>query len=294
MSRDKEVIVLMSSYNGAQYIEEQIKSILSQSSVKIKLLIRDDGSTDATTDILRKFMILDNCSIIFGDNIGAKDSFMWLINNAPDGNYYAFSDQDDIWEPNKLISAISKIENEDCVLYHGLAGRVDSNLNKITDKRYVPVNTFGASLLTSATGCTMVFTGKLMGKLQSYHPNYISMHDAWVYRVCYALGYKVYYDEVSHMKYRQHNNNVSGGQMTFWQKLKKLKKNAGVKYNVAKSIKECCWNDMSQDNKTTLEIFLESKHSFIGKCRFATKRQYKQNSRKTNIQNVVLIFLDLI
>lgn len=289
-----EVLVLLSSYNGEKYIKEQIDSILSQQDVAVKLFIRDDGSTDATPNILKEYEKISNCVVVFGDNIGAANSFSWLIHNAPASSYYAFSDQDDIWDRDKLSTAISTIESTGSTLYHGLAGRVDKNLNKIKDNTYTPVDSFGGSLFESATGCTMVFTEALMGKLKRYHPRYISMHDAWVYRVCYALGHSVYYDSNSHMKYRQHENNVSGGQMSYRQKIAKIQKNRGAKYNVAQSIKACCWHDMPEQNRIILQTFLDYKRSFSGKLQALTNPQFTLNKGRTNIQNKILLIFNLI
>lgn len=289
-----EVLVLLSSYNGEKYIKEQIDSILTQKNITVKLFIRDDGSTDATRNILKKYEKYSNCVVVFGDNIGAANSFLWLIQNAHSSGYYAFSDQDDIWDRDKLSSAISIIKSTGSTLYHGFAGKVDKNLNKIKDDSHTPADSFGGSLLESATGCTMVFTKALMDKLKSYHPRYISMHDAWVYRVCYALGYSVYYDCNSHMKYRQHESNVSGGQMSYMQKIAKIKKNRGAKYNVAQSIKTCCWHDMPEQNRIILQAFLGYKCSFYGKLRVMMNPQFSLNKTRTNIQNKILLIFNLI
>lgn len=289
-----KVVVLLSSYNGEKYIKAQIDSVLKQKGVDISLIIRDDGSSDNTINILKQYEGLSCCKIIYGNNIGACPSFMWLLNNAPSADYYSFCDQDDIWDDDKLISAIKIIDGGDYQLYHGLAGRVDKSLNKLHDKTYIPTNSFGSSLLTSATGCTMVYTHTLQCKLREYYPRYVSMHDAWVYRVCYALGFSVYYDNISHMKYRQHGKNVSGGQMSLWQKLVKVKKNKGVKYRVAQSIKECCWNDMSEENRIILSTFLQYPHSIKAKYNIMRNKSFKQNSVKTTVFNNILFLLNFV
>ena len=288
------VVVLLSSYNGEEYIQDQIESVLNQKGVSIQLVIRDDGSVDNTIKILKQYEEHPNCKVIYGENLGACSSFMWLISNAPSAEYYSFCDQDDIWDDDKLITAIKIIDSGNYQLYHGLAGRVDKSLNKLYDKKYMPTDSFGASLLASATGCTMVYTNTLQSRLREYLPKYVSMHDAWVYRVCYALGFKVYYDHVSHMKYRQHGNNVSGGQMSLLQKLHKIKKNAGVKYMVAQSIKDCCWNDMPMRNKIILQNFLEYRHSIKAKYDIMHSGNYRQNSTKTTILNNLLLLFNLL
>ena len=95
----KKVAVMMSTYNGELYIEEQIESILQQPGVDVFLYIRDDGSSDGTLRILQKYSSTDKVHIQYGKHIGIGNSFMELLWSLPDTyDYYSFSDQDDIWE----------------------------------------------------------------------------------------------------------------------------------------------------------------------------------------------------
>ena len=107
----------MSTYNGKDYLREQIDSILSQdceekADVKLKLLIRDDGSKDGTQEILRKYAAKypDQVNWYQGENIGVIKSFFDLIEKSDEkADYYAFSDQDDYWHKEKLRAGIEKI-----------------------------------------------------------------------------------------------------------------------------------------------------------------------------------------
>ena len=110
----KNVLVLLSTYNGSRYLQEQIDSVLNQDGVKVVLLIRDDGSTDNTLEILdRNSLNHDNIFVITGSNCRSAASFMELVYEAnrtyPDFDYYAFCDQDDVWCKDKLISAVNKL-----------------------------------------------------------------------------------------------------------------------------------------------------------------------------------------
>ena len=106
----KKIAVLMSTYNGEKYIEQQIKSILAQENVDVTLYIRDDGSFDNTVYCIKKFQD-KNINIIIGDNKGPCNSFLELVNLVDDTyDYYAFSDQDDVWLPQKLKKSIDLIE----------------------------------------------------------------------------------------------------------------------------------------------------------------------------------------
>lgn len=288
------VLVLMSTYNGEKYLREQLESIFQQRDVHVSLFIRDDGSKDGTVSILREYENFPNCTIEYGHNIGAKNSFFWLIENSPDCEYYSFSDQDDVWDEDKLSVAIRTLMKFKSVLYHGLAGRVDSDLRPLDNEPYSPINSFGSSLLTSSTGCTMVFSRALMETLKSYIPKDASMHDAWVYRVAYALDYPVYYDTVSHMKYRQHGNNVSGGQMSFTKKIKKVLSNKSLKYNVAKEILMGFGDKMSSVNLNLLRLFLSYRNSVSDKFRVITCREFRVKKKVTNFQNALLFVFNLI
>lgn len=108
-----KVNILMSTYNGEKYIEEQIQSILNQEEVIIKLYIRDDGSTDNTVKIIESFN-KENIVLFKMSNIGWKKSFLELTKLVEyhDDEYYAFSDQDDVWKKNKISIAINYLEEK--------------------------------------------------------------------------------------------------------------------------------------------------------------------------------------
>lgn len=111
MMHKPTIAVMMSSYNGSKYIEEQIRSIENQKSVDVELIIRDDGSTDSTCNIIEQLMNeYSNIKLYKEENIGLGQSFLQLLRRAPEIEYYSFADQDDYWEETKLISAINSIE----------------------------------------------------------------------------------------------------------------------------------------------------------------------------------------
>ena len=104
----------MSCFNGKKYVQEQINSILEQIDVEITLLIRDDGSKDKTIEILKyNADMYKNVKLKLGNNIGFKRSFYeTLVNEAGEYDYYAFADQDDVWDKDKLITAINLLEKK--------------------------------------------------------------------------------------------------------------------------------------------------------------------------------------
>ena len=107
-----KVAVLMSTYNGEKYLREQIDSILAQEGVDVTLYIRDDGSSDSTIEIINEYLTKTNrIKFYIGENIGVGNSFMQLVYDCPeDYDYYAFSDQDDIWLTEKMQVAVDSLK----------------------------------------------------------------------------------------------------------------------------------------------------------------------------------------
>ena len=183
----------MSTYNGERYIREQIDSVLAQREVDVSLLIRDDGSCDDTVKIINDYIRKHrNIYLEEGVNCKSAKSFMELLRIAYSSyttyDYYAFCDQDDIWKPEKLIEAVKVLYNKASskpMLYIGSYQMVDSDLNEIdTQQKKTSINLPSAIVSNAATGCTMVFNKTLLEKVVSKSPDYIIMHDYWVYLVC--------------------------------------------------------------------------------------------------------------
>ena len=131
------ILVLMSTYNGELYLPEQIESIMQQKDVNVSLLIRDDGSKDNTENIVKQFQGKYPNRIDFyrGKNLGPAKSYLDLIKTAKKYEYYAFADQDDYWEKEKLNRAISKIKdanNKNGKVYLSSLHLVDKDLNHIS------------------------------------------------------------------------------------------------------------------------------------------------------------------
>ena len=109
----KKIVVLLSTYNGENYLKEQIDSILNQkSSHHIDLMVRDDGSSDGTIEILKSYEeeYPGRIKVHFKENVGYIKSYFELIREAEGYDYYALSDQDDIWLEDKMETAIEACE----------------------------------------------------------------------------------------------------------------------------------------------------------------------------------------
>ena len=219
-----KVAVLMSTYNGEKYLKEQVDSILSQKDVEIMLYVRDDGSSDSTIEIVKEYQKHnDNIVLYIGKNVGVGNSFMQLVYDA--GNkfdYYAFADQDDVWLPDKLTTAVRTIEEikKPC-LYASNQLIVDQELKKIGMRFFEHPNISSKQIMckNKLTGCTMVWNTELQRFLckDKYHPSSslleCRIHDVWVAMVASVVGV-IIFDEKSYILYRQHENNVIGVKKT--------------------------------------------------------------------------------
>lgn len=223
------VCVLMSTYNGEQYLERQIETILNQVGCHVILVVRDDGSSDRTLSILEKYQNCDKLLYYSGKNVGPTNSFLNLLDNAPEADYYAFSDQDDVWLPDKLSTAVKKL-NE--ITIRNKRGLYFSNLTPVDEKEVIikksllpknlPVDYYTLLIRCGwIFGCTEVFTKEMKEFVKrQYRPRKIVMHDLWIGLLASTYG-TIVYDSDSRIMYRQHQNNVVGAQLGMIQRWKK-------------------------------------------------------------------------
>lgn len=242
------VTVLMSTYNGDKYIEEQIDSLLNQRGVEVNILVRDDGSSDKTISILKKYE--KSCSLKWfnSKNMGPAKSFLELLKVSPKSDFYAFCDQDDIWLQNKLEIATNKLKDvkkDIPALYYGHTRLVDKDLKPIKSSKNsydVFLDFYSCMINSNATGCTMVFNNALKDIVNLKNPDYVFMHDAWIHKICILSKGKLFYDTDVPILYRQHGGNVIGGTSTPLKKLsnrfKSLKNAECIRSKTIKSLKD--------------------------------------------------------
>ena len=258
MNKSK-IAVLMSSYNGEKYIEEQIESIIEQENVVVDLFIRDDGSTDKTKEIITRFQS-ENIHINLDDNIGVVKSFFELIKTADGYDYYALCDQDDVWDKDKLYVAIKHIKEYSYKpsLYFSTTRVVDDCLNLLENRcSTVEEGVYDSVKVlvgNNATGCTMVFNSKLRNMVITYFPNRIIMHDHWIYFLCIMCGGYLFFDKTPHISYRQHGNNELGNNIPFRKRISmsSFKKGKRIRSEMSKQLYEHYKGDISKNNKELL------------------------------------------
>lgn len=208
----------MCTYNGASYLQEQLDSIRAQKYENWHLYVSDDGSEDSTLDILGNFKSRTGRLCIFqGPKSGFCQNFLSLIcDNSIKADYYALSDQDDIWYEDKLLRAVTALSGISCetpALYCSRTKLVDERNNETgLSPLFKRTPGFRNALVQNiGSGNTMVFNHaarRLMLEVgSSINP---VVHDWFLYMVISGCGGVVIYDPVPGLRYRQHAANLIG------------------------------------------------------------------------------------
>lgn len=223
--KEREVAILMATYNGEQYLKEQIDSILAQSYQNWHLYVHDDGSTDNTKTILKEYAIQHANKITllnYASQGGARDNFLSML-MCVDATYYTFSDQDDVWLPEKLQVTISSLHT----LEKNHPGKplvvcsdlyiVDKHLNIINQSMWVfsgiypqYIRNFNDCGATAAvTGSTMLINQAAKACCIYPAPSAV-MHDSWICLCAMKNEGILYGIHQSLTYYRQHADNCLG------------------------------------------------------------------------------------
>lgn len=210
------VTILLSTYNGSGYLQQQLESLYRQSYPDIAILVRDDGSTDSTRTILENEQAKGRIELLDDNgNLGAARSFLELLKHAAatGAEYVAFCDQDDVWSADKIaraVAALKPISAGTPAMYCARLELVDEDLGHIAYTRLPRKTGFGNALVESvAIGCTMVLNRKAVDLIAKNLPERVVIHDWWCYLVVSCFGKVIFEDTVS-IKYRQHGANAIG------------------------------------------------------------------------------------
>lgn len=221
---NKKISVALCTYNGEQYIEEQLKSIALQTVLPLEIVVCDDCSSDNTLKIIRQMKDILPFSVsihVNEDRLGIVNNFSKCIGLC-EGDYVALCDQDDVWYPNKLEILIDKLvalegqfSNKTPILVHSDLEVVDVNCNHMTNSYFLLQNIYVqkpqlASLIlqNSVTGCACMFNRALIQYALPIHIDAM-MHDWWLALIAVICGTIGVVNECT-IKYRQHNNNNIG------------------------------------------------------------------------------------
>ncbi|MBQ8488635.1 MAG: glycosyltransferase family 2 protein [Pseudobutyrivibrio sp.] len=219
----KDIVVLLATYNGSEYLKQQLDSLFKQTFSDFRIVVHDDGSSDATLDIINTYRnnYPEKIELLYGDSLGSpKANFLWMLTQV-EAEIYFFCDQDDVWHETKIeksLHALGKINTPACVFTDMWV--TDESLNVLSDSfiRYIgrtPDNTAYSQILIDnpAAGTTMCFNRALRDLVVELLPeidiNNIPMHDALVLALADIMGQVIAIDEPL-VYYRQTGHNTMG------------------------------------------------------------------------------------
>ncbi len=220
--------ILLATYQGEEYLREQIESIMVQTVADWNLYVSDDDSTDATLSIVRQYMQYDERIHLLPHTSrlgGACQNFMHLLGHST-AQYSMFCDQDDVWLPNKIELTLQKMreleeeytENTPLMVFTDMVvvdGDLEILRNSFEEQSYIdPHRTELTQLISApvAAGCTMMINAPLREKtLETPKDQPIRVHDWWISMVAAAFGHIGHVDEPTSL-YRQHESNVIGSE----------------------------------------------------------------------------------
>lgn len=300
---DKKVAILVSTYNGENYIEEQLNSLINQTYKNIHIYIRDDGSKDTTIEKVKKYEKENkNITLMEAKNLGVVGSFYECLKQAfEEYEYFAYCDQDDKWNEDKIENAINMLEEKKLdspTLYFSEFNYCDENLEiKATSK----MNKKGASFRNAlveciASGNTMVFNKKMAKLILETNKEDICLHDWWVYLIVTAFG-QIIYDERPSLLYRRTGNNVTPGGGGFLKlQIFRIKKFLFGDYfkNIKKQIQKfdkLFHEQLSNEDKKLISLFTKEKYSFLNALK---KIFYPKRFRQNFLDEIFLRFIFLI
>lgn len=219
----KHVCILMGVRNGESYLGEQLRSIQEQTHRDWSLVASDDGSSDRSVDVVQQFAhgCASSVAVRSGPRLGFSENFMSLARSEElRADYFAFSDQDDIWYADKLDRAVRWLESvspEIPAIYCSRAELVDGEGRHIGfSPLFKKPPSFQHALVQNiASGNTMVFNNNAKRLFEITPHLRVNSHDWWGYQIVTGVGGVVFYDPKPTIKYRQHGKNAVGLETTF-------------------------------------------------------------------------------
>lgn len=304
------VLVIMATYNGSDYISDQIDSILSQESVNVNLIINDDKSSDDTVKICRKYArSYKNISLHVNEtNLGIAENFLQSLyaDYASKYDYIAFSDQDDVWLPEKLIKGIEYMQktNTQPTLYFSEVNNVNQNLQNPKPSlgvfRGYEKRSGTALLRVWAHGCTMILNQKMRSIICSYRPEVIpANHDTWVYRVSACCGTIVADYDHSYILRRLHGDNEVGDVLGNFHNVRNFF--SAVRMLFSPSTHErlkyalLIYNGYSKylhaGQREALEVLINYQHSIVDRLKICFSPEFKMPTVGTRLSSLLQTLL---
>jgi hypothetical protein len=219
------VCIALSTHNGSPYLRDQLASFVAQLHHDWTILWRDDGSSDATREMMLGFAAGEGAGRVVEvsdgrGRLGIAGSFMALVRRTPPGEILAYSDQDDVWFADKLQRGVAALNAEDPerpALYCARQLLVDAALRPLGTSAALrrPAGFPQALTQNIATGCTVMLNPAAVRLLSAVRPPAGTLHDWWSYLVVAAAGGRVIIDDMPSVYYRQHKANAIGVKLAF-------------------------------------------------------------------------------
>lgn len=264
----RRIRVLLATYNGARYLDEQLHSLAAQDvAAALDIIASDDGSTDGTRALLEGWQRRwrrGRFTIVAGPRQGFTENFRSLM-RMPEaaGDYVAFCDQDDVWMPDKLATALAVLSAMPGPgLYCSRTQRVDAALRPIGFSPLFrrPPHFRNALVQSIAGGNTMVMNAPAFALVaESARRTSFVSHDWWCYLLISGAGGRVHYDPEPHVAYRQHGGNAVGdnvGWRARWQRLKMSLAGRFAEWNAVNlAALEACRDLLTAEARDTMRLF---------------------------------------
>jgi glycosyltransferase involved in cell wall biosynthesis len=293
-STENKVAIILGYHNGENYVAEQLKSILRQSHQAFHVFITDDRSSNPiTTDVLRVDTNKQLSKLSIGirpENVGFATNFIRALADIDQPfEYFAFSDQDDVWHTNKLenaLAALSEVSADTPALYCARTEIADETCSQILGYSTLfskPPSFANALVQNIVSGNTMVFNNAARQLIVASALNaHMDSHDWWSYQIVTGAGGYVVYDPEPCLKYRQHANNLVGANTSWRARFLRIRGLLQGRFRT--------WNDtnlkvlsehshlLTRDNNKILSDFIEARQSSLIKRLFLFKRSgiYRQ------------------
>ena len=281
-----KIAILLCTFQGGNHLEEQLKSYITQTHRNWNLQVSDDGSVDDTLAILRRykeFLGADKVLIKEGPKQGFALNFLSLtVSPLTSADYYAYSDQDDVWEADKLERAVAWLQTiapKVPALYCSRTRIIDHQGRSVGMSPLFrePPSFANALVQNIGGGNTMVFNETARKLItESLVGNQTVSHDWWAYIVISAFGGELYYDTYPSVRYRQHSTNLIGSNHSLYARLFR------IRMLVNGRLKN--WNDcniaalqplehlITAENRQTLRLFAEARKKSVLKRLLMLKR----------------------
>jgi len=218
-SGEPAIVVLLATHNGVRWLDEQVDSILAQEGARVRVVALDDGSTDGTPEWLAARAASEpRLTVLTDDGTGGSSArnFYRLIETASvnDGELVAFSDQDDVWQPDKFSRHAALLAEGNAGVSSSVLSFWSNGRTELVRKDY-PQREFDYLLESPGPGCSFLMTPELFTLVRetlrtSEDARHVEYHDSLIYAIARGRGLRWHIDGYPSVNYRQHDDNVLG------------------------------------------------------------------------------------